>query len=155
MITGQVLSSNYGGWAFNSHWDTSDTNVEPDLVYRRMFPNETSMITDAQLKANPFFRPGPPELYGANGSNYASPQQRRNTLLAEMIPALSFAAGANRLESFGEQRNFDMMTLKSGWPIERLNQNNPNWLHSDFKTVAYLYMNPVLLKMIELGQLNQ
>ena len=40
-------------------------------------------------------------------------------------------------------------------PQERLSQNNPNWLHSDFKTIAYLYAHPVLLKMVQLGELNE
>jgi hypothetical protein len=155
MLTGQVLSSNYGGWAFNNYWNVQDTSVNPDIVFRRRFPNETTTITNAQLTTNPFFSAGPSELYGANGSNYASPEQHRNTLLAEMIPALSFAAGANPLESRGDGGNFDLMLLKNGWPEERLRQNNPNWLHSDFITVPYLYMHPALLKMIELGELNQ
>ena len=40
-------------------------------------------------------------------------------------------------------------------PQERLSQNNPNWLHSDFKTIAYLHTHPVLLKMVQLGELNE
>jgi hypothetical protein len=161
MITGQVLSSNYGGWQFNEYWDVEQTYDDPndfeppETIRRRRLPDETGMITEADLITNPFFKPGPVELYSANGSSYASPQQHRNTLLAEMIPALSFAAGSNRLESRGEDRNFDMMSLKNGWPQDRLSQNNPNWLHSDFKTVAHLYTYRVLMEIVQLADLDQ
>jgi hypothetical protein len=154
MLTGQVLSSSYGGWAFNNYWDVPDTNVEPDLVYRRRFPNETTAITDAQLRTNPFFRPGPTALYGPNGNSYASPEQHRNTLLAEMIPALSFAAGSNRLESFGDDGNFDMPGIYAeAWPPER--GGNTKWFHSDVKVVAYTYIFKLYEQFVTLGELDQ
>lgn len=154
MLTGQVLSSNYGGWQFNPHWDVLDLGNPPN--YSRHLPlSQTTTITDGQLKTDPFFKPGPMDLYGANGSNYASPQQHRNTLLAEMIPALSFAAGANPLGTLAppgdSNKNFDMMAYKTDnlWP-----RSNPEWEHSDIKIVAYSYVYQLYNKFVELGELK-
>ena len=76
------------------------------------------------------------DLLGPNGSEYASPPQKRNTLLAEMIPAQSTAAGSNPLNILGNQ-NFDMNAMKTGWPAER--EDPQNWLHSDLRAVSYTY----------------
>jgi hypothetical protein len=130
METGQVLSSNYGGWRFTNHYN------EGQVYYPQIPPAQTTSITDAELKQYSFFWPGPAGLYGANGGNYASPQQHRNTLLAEMVPALSFAVGANPATRFGT-RNVNMPDdFKNGWP-----RANPSWQHSDAKVVGYLYIH--------------
>ena len=62
----------------------------------------------------------------------------RCKLLAEALPATSFATGANEI-SVRFSKNIDMMEeFKNGWPLAERN-NNPNWLHSDFRDVAYFY----------------
>jgi len=149
MLTGQVLSSNYGGWAFSLVWDITES-----WGNRQRTPSETAEIANDELKSKPFFRAGPADLYGPNGSKYASPEQHRNTLLAEMIPALSFAAGSNPLTLFAlpgrEDRNYDMMEYRTGWP-----RSNPDWQHSDLKLVAYPFVYKLYEKLVELGGLNQ
>lgn len=141
-VTGQILSSNYGGWEFNPYYDLNS--------FYHMDPALANGISNINLKVRPFFNPGPAELYGQNGSAYASPGQHRNTLLAEMVPALSFAAGSNNLESFGDGGNFDMMKMKNGWP-----RSNPDWQHSDVKIVAYIYLHKLYETFAELGELKQ
>jgi hypothetical protein len=75
-------------------------------------------------------------------------------LLAEMIPALSFAAGSNRVESFGDEGNFDMPGLYAdGWPPER--GGNTKWFHSDVKIVAYIYVHRLYEHFVALGGLDQ
>ncbi|HEY5747343.1 MAG TPA: hypothetical protein VIU12_14795, partial [Chryseolinea sp.] len=156
MLTGQVLSSNYGGWAFNPYWDIIDLNNPPN--YSRHLPPEQADVLFEQLKEHPFLKPGPEELYGTSGSDYASGQQHRNTLLAEMVPALSFATGANALANF-ETGNFNVMDYKNGgsWPNERLQDGTKgnNWLHSDVKDIAYIYVYPLYSKFVELGELDR
>ena len=62
----------------------------------------------------------------------------RCKLLAEALPATSFATGANEI-SVRFSKNIDMMEeFKNGWPLAERN-NNPNWLHSDFRDFAYFY----------------
>jgi hypothetical protein len=81
-------------------------------------------------------------------------------LLAEAMPARSFAAAANKLDEL-EQReyeNFDMMGLKNQrqWPDERLNEaRGSDWWHSDFRAIALLYTHPMWKKMIDMGALNK
>ena len=99
-------------------------------------------------------RPGAPAdiatLVGPNGSDYASPNQKRNTLLAEMIPAQSAAAGSNPINSF-VGRNYDMNAMSSGWPAQR--PPGSGWWHSDIRNIAYSYTFPVFDKIVETGDL--
>ncbi len=144
METGQVLSSNYGGWRFTNYYN------EGQVYYPQIPPAQTASITDAELNQQPFFWPGPAELHGANGNNYASPQQHRNTLLSEMVPALSFAAGANPVIRFGT-RNVNMPDhFKNDWP-----RANPSWQHSDAKVVGYLYIYKVFDAVVSEAGLKQ
>lgn len=111
-----------------------------------------------QLKAKPFFYKGvsdADELFTTGGSNYA--QSNQNRLLAEMIPALSNAAGANPISKFdppsGNNNNINMTIMfKNGWPSGR---DNGDWLHSDLKTVAYPFIYLLYDEVVELGGLNQ
>ena len=56
----------------------------------------------------------------------------RATLLADGIPATSFAAGANRIND--GDINLEEEEAKE-WP-----RKNKQWLHSDIKNVAYYYV---------------
>lgn len=49
-----------------------------------------------------------------------------------------------------------MNTIMQGWPQERIEEfgPTPNWLHSDFKDVAYRYTYPVFDDMTTAGQLK-
>jgi hypothetical protein len=60
----------------------------------------------------------------------------RAELLAEAIPALSFATGANPVpKAFGSAGNIDLMTLKdTAWP-----RQSGRWLHGDIVNIGYLY----------------
>jgi hypothetical protein len=74
-------------------------------------------------------------------------------LLAESIPAMSFAAAANTVE--GAQANFNMMQQTNEWPESRLNSiRNANWLHSDLKNISLNYVLPMYEQMITTGGLR-
>jgi hypothetical protein len=150
------IGSTYGGWRF------SENIGDPP---RTPSPSEAAQLDDASLKTNPVFDPGFKLIIYSPGPEHpngeivkdvhsgapawitdltdpnkgsATAQVHANQLLAEMFPARTLPAGANRLTNF-EDRNFDMSVLyRNGWPSER--QNDIDWKHSDFKVVAYTYV---------------
>jgi alpha-tubulin suppressor-like RCC1 family protein len=79
----------------------------------------------------------------------ASQYMAQATLLAEAVPALSFAAGSNPLEFSERNRSLnenidldsDMRDPAGFWPVrDELHQSLWNrWLHGDLKDVAYVY----------------
>ena len=136
-----------------SPWDIM---LEPGFTRHRT-PTETNSLSDAALVADPFHFFGPADLHNHNGSTYAA--QHRNTLLAEMVPARTRPAGANRVESrgfvplSGEDRNFNMnATFQNGWPSSR---NSTRWLHSDVNNVGYPYTWKLFSRFVDLGGLDQ
>ena len=144
-----------------------------------------TVFTDEALREEPFFRPGSNRgkistwthdaqgkpslnteqlglLYGTTtGSAFA--ERHRDTLLAQMIPALSLVTGQDAVEKFGNPAtnfNFDINTpafrgdtATPPWPASRLPDRN--WRHSDLRAVAYPYVRVLYKKLSELGQLNQ
>jgi hypothetical protein len=151
----KIIGSSYGGWEFNR----IDWGVPKEIAptqNRERYPSETGpVLADVgELKTKPFFYRGvseADEVFGSGGSAYA--QTNRNRLLAEMVPTLSNAAGANEIPNMGAENNFNMPSVfKNGWPDGR---DNGDWLHSDLKTVAYPFIYPLYDKIVELGVLDQ
>ena len=168
-LTGRIYSSRYGGWDYNRHPDymtyytdqegINHPRIKSKSELERDFGDLESQAFRERLKSIPFFDVGindsdaPPdiqELYGANGSAYASPEQNRNRFLAEMIPALSTAAGSNPIAGMN---GTDMNAKKNGWPAERA--SDPSWFHSDIRAVAYLFTWRVFKEFVSLGGLDQ
>ncbi len=61
----------------------------------------------------------------------------RDRILADGIPARSFAAGANALgnKSVGKNLNYaDFKSNEDKWP-----QKDQRWLHSDIKNLAFIF----------------
>ncbi len=147
----EIVSSTFGGWGFNRHYDINND---------RRLPDQTNSITQEELMVEPFFRaipderPGPliDKLYDPlEGSEFA--EKNRGMLLAKMIPALTLPAGANKIPIFGE-RNYDINILfQNGWPEER--NNDRCWRHGDVKTIAYVYVYKVFDKIVEIGKLKE
>jgi hypothetical protein len=81
----------------------------------------------------------------------------RYDLLARGIPSLSYAAAANKIAAFTNERNFDMEAdcrVPDAWPAEGHDGLRVNrWIHSDFKNVALPYVYPMYQKMITEGAL--
>jgi len=94
-------------------------------------------------------------LYGPDGTNFAS--RHRDTLLARMIPAMSLAAGREPVEKLtreaGEERNFNLNNLKTGWPAER--GADKDWRHSDLRDVAFVYVKDFYKEFVRLAALSQ
>ena len=134
-----------GGWAFNrDHYVYEQPPGPPaPATLRRRRPDETTNLTDAVLRACPFF--GHFEnrnIYtSTNGVMVATNAAYRAQLLADAIPSESFAAGANSVPAWGDE----------GWGKNNVNMavrfkdaNNfsksavQNWIHSLFVGAPYM-----------------
>jgi hypothetical protein len=184
-MTGVVHTSNYGGW-FPNLFDITPLHhimmtPEPELSWRMRFPSEIPNsptqkgygLFVASLKQKAFFdhtkhAPLFDSAEGANttGSNYA--KQWANTLISEMIPCTSLAAGRNPFtfratsipidQDINMHRNF--MTDNTKWPLRYdkhdKNENLPRaWCHSDIREVAYTHIWKAFEKIVNIGNLSQ
>jgi hypothetical protein len=166
---GNVVGSKYAGWGFNPDWDTSGstrtvnvggTSIQIYVSGGRLSPGAAEMITDPELRTNSFFLTFLDEdMYHPLGNWLASDPDTRTRLLAEAIPALTFATGANAFPKssavFGEIIQFDMNKTfqKRGWPLERLHdrRRKDRWFHSDVRDIPYHYNGDVFKKWFDLG----
>jgi len=104
-------------------------------------PNETTNLTDAVLRECPFF--GHFEnrnIYSSTNGVIASENPAyRAQLLADAIPAESFAVGANPVEAWKtgpiDTRNIDMsLHFKTRMDVSPVQ----DWIHSFFLRVPYM-----------------
>lgn len=156
-----MLGSTYGGWGFNlekySRWEVSLTGGPRKVLFP---PDEVNILTPLSIfRIDPLFkkRVDDADLFKeTSGGSFA--MLNRNRLLAEAIPALTFAAGKKQVDAFGTlYNNLDMQAkLKNGWPPERsMDQESKKWKHGDIRDVSYPYVCPLFLKFVELGGLSQ
>jgi hypothetical protein len=161
ILSGGGLSHNgTGGWDFNGHWDVAIYSPYGGGGSRRRTPAEAAAIPLADLEEDPFFDPFVNDKFHdpALGSAEAAKYDEVSKALAESLPSLTSAAGSNPIQIFNT-RNFDMMSLKNGWPSTRVNiiegTELTDWRHSDLRNIAYIYTRKVYEKFVELGGLNQ
>ena len=158
--------STYGGWGFtDDHACYTATTDEYNNVTWTLWDAATAnqQATSLDLKAVPFFNSSDPvgsvvqDPTNSTGAGSQFATTNRTRLLAEMIPALSFATGANRLNNMDNDHNFNMNGMMNGWPADRTDDNgDPAWFHGDYHAVAYLYTYKVFDKIVkDLGTLNQ
>ncbi|HEY5745852.1 MAG TPA: hypothetical protein VIU12_07235, partial [Chryseolinea sp.] len=153
-----VTADSHGGWGFNTDWDIEkyDRGTGTPVKSRRT-PNEANELTEGQLRASSFFKPFSQEAiyHETQGNAVANDDGIRTKLLAEALPALSFATGANALSPFGTVRNVNMAPLKTDWPKQRIEQQDENWRHSDFREVAFYFTQNAYRRFISEGELDQ
>lgn len=165
---GNVVGSTYAGWGFNPYWDTSGStrivNVQgvSITIYEsggHLSPSAAELITPVTLRTNSFFLPFLNEhMYEPVGNLLASDLVIRTRLLAEAIPALTFAAGANAFPDdrpLVREAQFDMNKRfqRNGWPSERTqnSRKDKRWFHSDVRDIPHVYNGEVFKKWVELG----
>jgi hypothetical protein len=194
-LTGMVHSSNYGGWMpnllpFIPAIHVQFTNVW-GLLHRMKTATELPALSDPKkylpaektflraLSTKPFFDDTShvalftPEIGNTSpGSAYA--EQHSNTLIVEMIPCTTFAAGRNPLQRLEDEEesiiNVDMNNIMKTdpdqWPESDANEGEqwdqegnlrPNrpWLHSDIREKAFSHNWKVFKKFVEIGTLDQ
>lgn len=179
-MTGFIHTSNYGGWRpnlypfYNSNLHIRIDN-QPNLNWRMKNHNEipnTSLDNGyapflLSLKQNPFFDDSEHKTLfhwdqgvSSEGSDYA--KNWLNTIIAEMIPCVTCAAGSNSLKRYPKNKQFDMhelfMTDRSNWPERNRHDVSENltksWCHSDIREIAYCHNWNVYNKMISIGNLK-
>jgi hypothetical protein len=166
---GNVVGSKYAGWGFNPHWDLAGTTTTINVngtswqVYRSMerrSPADAAMIAPEQLQTNSFFLPFLDlDMYRPIGAWLASDPTIRTRLLAEAIPARTFAVGANAFPKssviFPSVLQFNMNSAfqNNGWPSERTSnfRTRRRWFHSDVRDIPHVYNGTVFEKWVELG----
>jgi len=160
-----VPGNNEAGWEFNRSHDVTvgyDPNTGAPIL-ERMPPATASLLPDAVLQTNSFFRLFDDEtLYGAGGSATAAQPAVRAQLLADAIPALTNPMGRNPLPRWYDDRNRNMhemrdvdATFEFIWPQSRIHgSDGRDWLHSDIKNVAFRYVHNVFTAICNEGDLK-
>lgn len=186
-LTGFIHSSNYGGWLPNLLPYIPDIQVqftnEWGLVQRMRTAAELPSLTspDTYTPAEktflharitkPFFDDSKHDALftadtGATSAGSVYAKQHLNTLISEMIPCTTFAAGRNALNNeqvMARDHNIDMdTTMKTDatqWPESDAHDPEEHmprpWLHSDIKNKAFCHTWQVYAKFVELGNLQQ
>ena len=132
-----------GGWGFNRDHYVYEQPIGPPTpaTLRRRNPNETTNLTDSVLRECPFFGHFENrDIYtSTNGVIVSENPAYRAQLLADAIPAESFAVGANSVMAWGtegeDKNNVDMPRhFKSNMIVSPVQ----NWIHSFFLKVPYM-----------------
>ena len=155
-----ISGRNEAGWEFNAAHMT-----EPVVIYppsgsgpptvveesRLLRPDETASLTDAVLKTNPFFAHFEDrDIYAStNGAIVSANPAYRAQLLADAIPAESFAAGANPVDAWGtegiDKNNVDMsQRFKNRMDISPVQE----WIHSFFLKAPYMCVHGLFRNIV-------
>jgi len=148
------------GWAFGDNSEGGDSNM--------LSTADLNALSVEEIKESPIFRE-------FNNNDIVDPVQGKFTastptgngivanpeLLAEAIPAYSFAAGSNWMSVFSppnaEDRNISMMSFRTDeneWPLDGITNGTRNWLHSDIRDVGYLHNFKLFDKFVEISELK-
>ena len=88
-------------------------------------------------------------LHSANAVTATQVAEVRDRILADGIPAQTYAAGANAVGVFEDEGNYNYQGQQiDGWPKTDDN-DNPVWEHSDIKDVAYFYVRQIFKKIVD------
>ena len=130
-----------GGWGFNPD-HTVPLSQNGELL--------KTEYTDEEMVTSPPFLPFAEEwLHATNAVTAAQVAAVRDRILADGIPAQTFAAGANPVGVFGDAGNYNYQSATpNGWP--RKNGDVAVWEHSDIKNVAYYYVHVLFEKIKDL-----
>lgn len=138
----------HGGWGFNRAYIGTDGHVT-------QFPlpaHRANELDPWGLTNQPFFLPfANAALFDEDGGDVATDPAVLAKHLAEALPAMSRAAGANPLVGFGNQ---DMQEFNdtTPWPAERAADRA--WRHNDMRDVAYFYTFRLYNDLVITGSLR-
>lgn len=154
------------GWGFNETCETDPTdntetcNSNGVLTYTQAesFFNKTKEELILTPYFDPFSNTGLNDANTNESNSLTAVNKNYPRTLAYELPALSFAAGGTKVAAFPITRAFDMntqMTETGIWPATRLEQlGSIQWLHSDFKNIAYRYTYKLFDDMTARGALK-
>lgn len=137
-----------GGWGINSYYTV---NPRYYLMGWGLITISINGLSNEQMIEHPVFTPlrkNKAQMHSLEPYKVTSFEVERelnNRFLADAIPAMSFAAGRNKIS---DMTNVEFVDLcgKDIWPRE-----NFEWRHSDLKNIAYCYVKG-LYKMIAVGK---
>ena len=136
-----------GGWGYNPHYATNRFYVTwPNRRMTDRFRKRIANLTQDDLIVHPVFRPFFEDgLLTTNAISLEQVAPIRARILADGIPATSFAAGANPLGNGSVSGNINYATRKSGeWP-----RKDGSWRHSDIKNIAFRFNWKFFKKLVE------
>ena len=155
------FGNNEAGWNMEGTAYEKPYPLTGGLLTRPYSPEEAAGIPDSALRYAPFFGAfDNGEIVTDAGSQFLREHPEVcNRILADGIPAESFAAGANGVwleNGEASDRNREMYASRNGyWPEVRKNEKAQElskkcpWLHSDLKDVAYPFVRHVFLDIKE------
>ncbi len=145
--------NNEAGWAFSEkdYWEVAMPGQEQSPVW--WSPKEMKKVPDSALRYAPFFSAfDNPEIVTDGGSDFLNANTNvYHRILADGIPAESFATGANVMEGKSVLRSVKLESEGTWWPTERGLDPvlGPKWQHSDLKNVAYPYTSYTFTKILK------
>jgi hypothetical protein len=142
--------SDTGGWGFNL--DPQDGYVFYGVHVQ---PNLADTYPPEQMKTKPFFSKNPE--YGFLYTDQPAPVSAtlREELLANELPALTFAAGhrgVKEIRDEHENRDIDIrqtFAVNKPWPVDRPRYE---WRHSDIYVIAYPYLSGLYDELVKKTQ---
>ena len=119
--------NNEAGWSFNADYDVNNPDYVGggDPLTIHLTPAQAAQLTDAQLRTVPFF--GAFDDMSICTTNQVRDIPQKNQLLADAIPAESYAAGRNPISG---RDNLDMQERKTG---------GGKWTHSFIVEAPYAW----------------
>ena len=130
-----------GGWGFNPD-HTVPLSQNGELL--------KTEYTDEEMVTSPPFLPFAEDwLHSTNAVTSAQVAEVRDRILADGIPALTFAAGANAIDVFGDEGNYNYQGQQiDGWP-RKDRRGNSLWYHSDIKDVSFFFTYPFFIRVVK------
>ena len=136
-----------GGWGFHI-WDANPPN-EGVMLTNYTAEAAAAMVADASITNHPVF-----EISGTSMNNPNATEANIREALAKHVPAVSSAVGKTNLGGSNiYSDDLNDSTYRSGWG--RDGGIFPNlWLHSDIKEMAYHYVFPWFVELVNRGNLK-
>lgn len=141
MADNYLVGSAYAGWGFN----TNEYGNYDWGYWKREQPAEAQNISINNLRNMPFYLDEPYGLFNPNEDDAkVFAQNHYYWLLAQAIPARTFGIAANPVTEF---TSLNMQaTFADEWP-----RAEPDWRHSDLKSMAYMFTHRMFEMMVVLG----
>lgn len=155
---------NVNGWYFDT--------VQPPSWVEQQLANDPIGYKET-LKSDPLFRHEPEILFSASGSDFVNSQvqnynteldyapstvdevRNRDWLLAKAFPSRTRPMGStpiNPAAGWADSYNMSTDYRSHGWPRTDIyvQENATEWRHGDFKDVAYVYVQELYKKWVDL-----
>ena len=141
---GALGGTSWAGWGMEGEWVNDVWTPEYTMA-------QANAASEAQLRTNAVFWHEPATMFSSNIT-----AQVQNDIIAQGVPALSYAAGVNSVSLPGLNKNYDADSQDhkpNGWGRSG-GDYDTRWLHSDLKNMAYLYTYDLFNQIVSRGGLQ-